>query len=193
MEPIYFSSPAEFRAWLEANFDKVEEQWVGFFKKHTGIPSMAWPESVDEALCFGWIDGLRKKVDEQRYKIRFTPRRPNSIWSKVNIEKMDALVAAGMVHPAGLKAFDKRSADRSKVYAYERETAELSPEFTAQIKANELAWEYFSEKLAAGYKRTSVYWVMRAKQAATRQRRLDILIQSCEEGKKIPSLRRKGE
>ena len=188
MEPIYFSSPAEFRAWLEQNFDRTEVQWVGFYKKHTGIPSMAWTEAVDEALCFGWIDGLRHTVDDQRYKIRFTPRRPGSMWSKVNIEKMKALKAAGLLHPAGLAVYDEDAEKKSEAYSNEREKASLPPEFISQLQANELAWEYFTEKLAPGYKKNSVYWVMKAKQPSTRQRRLEILIASCEAGQKIPVL-----
>lgn len=193
MEPIYFATAAEFRAWLEVNHDQVDVQWVGYFKKHTGIPSMTWPDSVDVALCFGWVDGLRHKVDGERYKIRFTPRRPRSTWSKINIDKMEALIAADLVHPAGLAAYAKRRADKSGIYGHEQDSSSLSPEFLERLQANELAWEYFSERLAPGYKKVTVHWVMRAKKAATRERRFGILLESCEEGRRIPLLRSPGK
>ena len=151
---------------------------------------MSWSESVDQALCFGWIDGIRKSIDDKSYTIRFTPRRPNSIWSAVNLKKMKELLEYDLVHPAGIAAFDKRTVEKSIVYAYERENVSLDEAYLEQIKANQQAWTYF-EKLPPYAKKTSIWWVMQAKKEETRLRRLGILIQSCEEGKKIPNLRRK--
>ena len=150
---------------------------------------MTWSDSVDQALCFGWIDGIRRRVDEDRYQIRFTPRRPGSIWSKVNIEKMAKLEESGEMTDAGRKAFEKKSVERSKVYAYERERAELAPEYRRQIEKNKKAAAFWSE--LSGYKKkTTTHWVMSAKKEETRQRRLKVLIESAEQGLVIPSLRR---
>lgn len=187
--PVYFPTPDAFRKWLEENHDKATELWVGYFKKGTGEPTMTWPESVDEALCFGWIDGLRKSVDERRYKIRFSPRRPNSIWSAVNIRKMEALIEAGRMRPPGMAAYERRKAHKSEVYAYEQEKPTLSEPFEKQLRADAKAWAFF-QTLSPYIQKASVWYVMRAKRETTRQKRLQILIDSCREGLKIPPLRR---
>ena len=189
-QPTFFPTPADFRAWLHTNHDKEKELWVGYYKKATKLPTMTWSESVDQAICYGWIDGIRKKQDEKSYKIRFTPRRPTSIWSAVNIKKVEALTKAGLMQPAGIAAYEKRKAEKSKVYAFEQDNIVLPAEYEDKIKENQQAWAYFS-KLASGYKRQTIWWVISAKQEKTRLRRLQVLIESSEAGLKIPQMRRK--
>lgn len=189
MEPIFFKTPADFRAWLEKNFDQIDEQWVGYYKKATKIPSITWPESVDQALCFGWIDGLRKSIDEKSYKIRFTPRRPASNWSAVNINRINELIKEGLVQPAGLAAFERRREDKSRIYAYENKPATLKEEYESEFRKHAKAWSYF-QNMAPYYRKMMINWVMSAKREETRLRRLGILIQSSEENQKIPSMRR---
>lgn len=189
-EPTFFETGTEFREWLQANHQSASELWVGFYKKASGIPSITWSESVDQALCFGWIDGLRKTVDEVSYKIRFTPRRPKSNWSAVNIKKMDQLIQAGLMTPDGLALFDKDSIEKAKAYSYERKHAALPAEYIERIKDNQAAWAYFSH-MPPGRKKTSIHWVISAKREETRLRRLNILIESCAAGVKIPLLRTK--
>ena len=163
MGPAFFATPADFRAWLEANHKKQTELLVGFYKVGSGRPSITWPESVDEALCFGWIDGVRRRLDAESYTIRFTPRQPRSNWSANNIKRVEELKAAGKMTPAGLRAFEQRSDDRSAIYSYEqRQKATLPPEFEARFQANAKAWDYF-HKQAAWYRRTATYWVTSAK------------------------------
>ena len=189
MTPTFFKTPTDFRDWLEKNHTKADELWVGYYKKATKIPSITWPESVDQALCFGWIDGLRKSVDEKSYKIRFTPRRPNSIWSAVNIKRIGELIGEGLVQAPGLAAFERRREDKSRVYAYEKKQAALKKEYEDTFKKNEKAWTYF-QNVAPYYRKTVIHWVMSAKREETRLRRLGILIQSSEEEQKIPAMRR---
>lgn len=184
----FFETPSDFRDWLEENHDSEDVLWVKYYKVVTGKPSMRWEESVREALCFGWIDGLRKSIDDESYKIRFTPRNPDSHWSKKNIEMVEELIEEGRMQPPGMEAFEQMDEDNAKQASYEQKSVELKKEYREKIKANDEAWEYFQE-LAPGYTKTSVHWVMSAKQEKTRQRRLKILIESCEEGKKIPPLR----
>lgn len=188
-DPRFFVHARAFRRWLEKNHDKKTELWVGYYKKGTGEPSLTWPESVDQALCYGWIDGLRRSIDEESYKIRFTPRKPRSNWSAVNIAKMKKLKKAGLVTPAGWAAYDKKSVERSKVYSYERETAELSAAFERKIRANRKAWRFWQD-LAPHARKATIQWVMSAKKEETRLRRLGILIESAEAGLRIPPLRR---
>lgn len=185
--PKFFETPAEFRQWLEENHEQETGLWVGYYKKGTGKPGITWPESVDEALCFGWIDGVRQSIDAERYKIRFTPRRPGSTWSAVNIRRVNELIALGRMAPAGLSAFEKRTEKRSRNYSYEQKAVKLATEYENQIKANPAAWAFF-EKLAPSYKKASIHWVRSAKKAETRQRRLEILIRACAAGEKIPPL-----
>lgn len=192
--PIFFTTPAEWRHWLEAQHKAEDYVWVGYYKKHTGIPSMTWEESVDEALCFGWIDGIRKRIDSSTYKIRFTPRKKSSIWSGKNLKRIKELLSADLVSPAGINAYEARSTDKSVIYAYEnKDKAVLPPEYEQQLKAHPEAWAFFSEELAPSYRQTSIWWVIKAKQQSTRDRRIQILIDSCVEKRKIPPLRRKGD
>ena len=190
MEPIFFATPTELRKWFKKNHDQITEQWIGYYKKASKIPSITWSESVDQALCFGWIDGIRKSIDDTRYKIRFTPRKKKSHWSAVNIDKMKMLEKSGLLHATGIAAYALREAKNSKKFSYEQDIIELKKEYVEQIKANEKAWEYYDKKLAPGYKKHSIHWIMNAKQEKTRLSRLAILISSSEEGLKIPMLRK---
>jgi len=185
---IFFAKQEEYSDWLEENHASVGELWVGYFRKSTGRPSLTWSESVDVALCFGWIDGVRKTIDDQSYRIRFTPRKINSVWSAVNVKKVDTLIQLGKMKPAGLHVFHNRS--DAKGYSSENRNVPLAREYEAQIMANKKAWTFFSN-LAASYKRDSVWWVMSAKKEETRLKRLGILIASSEAGQKIPTLRKK--
>ena len=187
---MFFATPAEFGDWLEAHHAQAPELWVGFYKKGSGLPSMTWPEAVDEALCFGWIDGVRKSIDETSYVIRFTPRRARSTWSAVNIGRVPELQAAGRMRPAGLKTFDERTEDKSRVYSYEqRDGIELGDEYERQFRANTAAWE-FSQTQAAWYRKAAIWWVVSAKREETRQKRLAALIDDSASGRTVPSLTR---
>jgi len=181
MSPIFFETQQDFRKWLKKNHKKETEILVGFYKVGTGKPSMTWSESVDQALCFGWIDAVRKSIDKDRYQIRFTQRKANSIWSAVNIKKVSALIEKGLMQPAGIAAFEKRQEHKSKVYSFENESRDFSPELEKQFKANKKAWLYF-QSLAPSYKKTSIHWVMTAKQEATKIKRLDQLIKDSAAG-----------
>lgn len=189
MQPTFFPTTEDFRKWLEENHAGESELWVGFYKKATQIPSITWPQSVEEALCYGWIDGLRKSIDEKSYKIRFTPRRPNSHWSQVNLKMVDELIKNGKMQPAGLKIYQERNPAKEQLFSYEREMAQLKEPYIEQIKAQPKAWAFF-QSLPPGYKKQTVHWVMAAKREATRQKRLKILIESAAESKRIPHLRR---
>ena len=183
--PVFFESAAAFRQWLEQNGLREQELVVGFYKVGSGRPSLSWSESVDEALCFGWIDGVRKRIDDHSYQIRFTPRRPGSVWSTVNIAKAEALTALGRMRPAGAEAFARRTARKSSVYSYEQAGAfELSPQELQAFKRNKAAWRYF-EGVAPSYRKVMVFWVSSAKKQATRARRLAQFIQACAEGRKL--------
>lgn len=189
-EPIYFPAPADFRKWLAANHSTERELLVGFHKRATGAPSMTWPESVAEALCVGWIDGIRRRVDDDRYTIRFTPRKAASIWSAINIALMETLIAEGRVLPAGLAAFGQRKEAKSGIYAYEqREQAVLDPADERRFRANRKAWKWF-ESAPAWYRRNVIWRIVSAKRAETRARRLDQVIACSAEGRRIPGLDR---
>ncbi len=179
MEPKFFSTQENFRKWLEENHQKESELLVGFYKVGTKKLSMTWSESVDQALCFGWIDGIRKSIDGESYQIRFTPRKSTSIWSAVNIKKIEELTKKELIFPAGIAAFKKRQEHKSKIYAFETEAMQLSEEFLKIFMSNQIAWEYF-ENLAPSYKKTSIHWIMSAKQEATQQKRLLQLISDSE-------------
>lgn len=182
MKPRYFASPAEWRAWLQANHNMRDELWVGYHKKATGKPSMTWSESVDQALCFGWIDGIRKRVDANRYVIRFTPRRPGSLWSAVNRAKVAVLTRKKLMRPAGLKAYEIRT-DQTSQYSYEqRRNASLDPAYLKKLKANPAAWKYFQSR-APRYQHLATWWILSAKKEETRLRRLDSLIEQCAAGR----------
>ena len=187
----FFKTPAGFRRWLQSNHEKTDELWVGFHKKASGKPSLTWPESVDEALCFGWIDGLRKSIDSTSYRIRFTPRRPGSIWSAVNIRRAKALIKEGRMAPAGLAAFKERDEARSIRYSYERDAAELGDTYEAILRLNKEAWSFFQAQ-PPGYRKTATWWIISAKKEETRLRRLQTLIDHSTAGRLIPPLTRPG-
>jgi uncharacterized protein YdeI (YjbR/CyaY-like superfamily) len=182
---VFFPNAAAFRAWLVEHHTTATELLVGYYKVGTGRPSMTWSESVDEALCFGWIDGVRYRIDELSYMIRFSPRRPTSIWSAVNLAKIHALTAAGRMHPAGMRAYEARQASRERVYSFEQaEPAAFDEAQEALFRRDAAAWAYF-ERAPAGYRRTVTHWVVCAKQPATRERRLAQLMQACREGRRL--------
>ncbi len=188
---IYFKTPADYRKWFEKNYTKATELWVGFYKKDSGKPSITWQESVDQALCFGWIDGIRKSIDEQSYKIRFTPRRPTSIWSEINIKKIEELKKLNLVTKEGWDIFINRRPEKSNRYSFEqRKNSELPDEFIKKIKANKKAWEYYSSQ-PSWYKHTSTFWIISAKQEGTKLRRLEQLIKDSAESRMIAPLNRK--
>jgi len=193
MEPRFFATSAEFRGWLEAHHADETELLVGFYKRASGRPSITWAESVDEALCFGWIDGVRRSIDADSYSIRFTPRQKRSIWSAVNIRRAEELIAEGRMAPAGLAAFSRRTEDRSRVYSHERsEAPQLDPSQQARFEADAAAWEWFAAQ-APFYRRQALHWVTSAKRPETRERRLASLIADSAAGRKVAPLRRPGE
>lgn len=184
--PKFFRTPADFRRWLEKNHADVAELWVGFHKKGSGKPSITWPESVDEALSFGWIDGVRRSIDETSYEIRFTPRRSTSIWSAVNTRRAKELIAEGRMAEAGIRAFEKRSDERSGVYSFEqRKEAKFDPALETRFRARAKAWRFF-EAQPPGYRRLAAFWVMSAKKEETRLRRLAELIARSANGERLP-------
>ncbi len=192
MEAVFFATPAEFRAWLEANHDKASELVVGFYKVGSGKPTITYPQAVDLALCFGWIDGVRRSLDAESYSNRFSPRKPHSTWSAVNIKRVGELTEQGLMHDAGLKVFTERDQSKQNRYSNEQETIELPPEYEAQFRANTQAWEHFQARTAS-YRRTATWWVISAKQEATRLKRLATLIEDSANGRKIAALTRKNE
>ena len=189
VKPTFFPAPADFRAWLEKNHDRVRELLVGFYKKGSGKPSITWPESVDEALCFGWIDGVRRSIDAESYSIRFTPRRARSIWSNVNTKRFAELTKEGRVHPSGLAAFEARDPERSGIYLFEQRSKDqkLGAAYAAKLEANKKAWEFF-RKQPPGYQRLASLWVMSAKREDTRLRRLAVVIADSAAGRRIGPL-----
>jgi uncharacterized protein YdeI (YjbR/CyaY-like superfamily) len=188
-QPIYFATSDEFRAWLEENHASAQELWVGFYRKGSRKPSITGPEAVDQALCFGWIDSIRRSVDGESYTNRFTPRRPRSNWSAVNIKRVQELTEAGLMRPAGIAAFGQRTEDRSAVYSYEQKNVQLPPEYEEQFRANGPAWDYFQAQ-APWYRKTATRWVVSAKREETRQKRLATLIEDSERGRTIAPLTR---
>jgi uncharacterized protein YdeI (YjbR/CyaY-like superfamily) len=188
-KPRFFPTPSDFRAWLEAHHDQFQELFVGFHKKSSRKPSVTWPESVDAALGFGWIDGVRKNLDDTSYMIRFTPRRPTSAWSAINIKRVQQLKKMGLMHPAGLKAFAARSAKKSAIYSYEqRKSAQFTREQAKQFRANKAAWEFFRSQ-APWYQRVTTYWVISAKREETKLKRLSELIGHSQNRRTLPELR----
>ncbi len=185
MEPTFFSSASAFREWLEAHHATERELLVGFFKKGSGEPSMTWPESVDEALCFGWIDGVRKRIDDRSYTIRFTPRQPRSTWSKVNISRARELIEHGRMRPAGSAAFEARRENRSGVYSYEQRRPELEPPYDQLLRRDEAAWEFFQSQ-PPSYRKAVSWWIVSAKREDTRLRRLEKLRAHSARGQRIP-------
>lgn len=181
MKPKFFSSPEKFREWLEQNHDRTNELLVGFHKKGSAKKSITYPEALDEALCFGWIDGVRRNFDETSYTIRFTPRKPKSIWSLVNVRHVERLTKDGRMAEPGMKAYALRDPKRTGVYAFENAPREFSPEYEKKFRANKKAWEFF-QKEPPSVRRTCIFWVMSAKKEETRLRRLEQLIDSSAKG-----------
>lgn len=193
MKPNFFAAPSEFCAWLEEHFDKTQELWVGFYKIGSGKPSITWPEAVDEALCFGWIDGVRKSIDDASYTIRFTPRKQRSIWSAVNVKRAEELISQGRMRPAGLKAFEERAEAKSGLYSYEqKDDPKLDDVYEQQFRANKKAWGFFQTQ-APWYQRAAIWWVISAKKEETRLKRLTTLIEDSEQERTVPPLTRRSK
>jgi uncharacterized protein YdeI (YjbR/CyaY-like superfamily) len=184
LKPEFFQSPADFGTWLEKNHATATELWVGFYKKDSGKPSITWPESVDQALCFGWIDGIRKGVDEISYQIRFTPRRRGSIWSAINIKRAKELVRQKQMQPTGLKAFAARIENKSGIYSYEQRTTELEEPYATYLKKNKAASNFF-KKQPPSYRKMIGWWIISAKKEETRMARLAKLISESAKGKRL--------
>ena len=184
MQAVFFPHQSDFRKWLQENHTTVTELIVGFYKVDSGKPSLTWSQSVDEALCFGWIDGVRRSIDHESYCIRFTPRKPKSIWSAVNINKIEDLISKGLMQPAGLAAYKKREESNSKIYAYEQASVQFSDDFEIAFQANHKAWDFF-KKQAPSYQKLAINWVMSAKQEITQVSRFEKLIKFSEDGKRV--------
>jgi uncharacterized protein YdeI (YjbR/CyaY-like superfamily) len=189
MKTVFFKDQSEFRKWLEKNHNKETELFVGYYKVKTGKPSMTWSQSVDEALCYGWIDGIRRTIDEESYNIRFTPRRPISNWSAVNIKKVEELTIKGLMQPAGLEIYKCRKEGKSGIYTHENKAPKLSIEYEHMFRANEKAWVFFQSQ-PPSYHKQVINWVMSAKLEANRQKRLNELISDSNKGLRIKQLRR---
>lgn len=191
MRPIFFPTPADLQAWFQQNHETESELLVGYYKKDSGKPSVTWPESVDEALCVGWIDGIRNKLEADSYTIRFTPRKPNSIWSAVNIARVEALTQEGRMQPAGLKVFAQRRENKSSIYSYEqRDQIEFNDDEQAAFRANPAAWDFFQSQ-PASYRKAVMWWIASAKKAETRAKRLATLIEDSANGRTIKAFTRR--
>lgn len=184
MKPKFFRTPTDFETWLEKNHATATELWVGFYKRDSRKPSITWPESVDQALCFGWIDGIRKRVDEISYQIRFTPRRRGSIWSAINIKRAEELVRQKQMRPSGLKAFAARIENKSGIYSYEQRNTGLIEPYAKLLKKNKAAWTFFQEQ-APSYRKMIGWWIVSAKKEETRMARLAKLISESAKGKRL--------
>jgi uncharacterized protein YdeI (YjbR/CyaY-like superfamily) len=184
VSPKFFKTPSAFNKWLAANHAKSKELWVGFYKKSSGKPSITWPESVDEALCFGWIDGIRKNIDEDSYQIRFSPRKPGSIWSAVNNRNVERLIKEERMQPAGMKAFAARKENRSGIYSYEQRSPELVEPYLGKLKRNKAAWKFFQAQ-PPSYRKIMNWWVVSAKKEETRLKRLNQLISESAHGHRM--------
>lgn len=184
MKTLFFPTPADLGKWFRRNHATAQELWVGFHKVGSGKPSITWPESVDEALCVGWIDGIRKTIDDQSYKIRFTPRKKVSTWSNVNIRRVKVLIEEKRMQPAGLKAFEARRENRSGIYAYEQRSREFDEPYLGLIKEDKAAWTFFQAQ-SPSYRRTLIWYVVSAKQEETRLKRLKRLIEACAGGRRL--------
>jgi uncharacterized protein YdeI (YjbR/CyaY-like superfamily) len=190
VKPTFFASPEKLRAWLEKNRATRDELWVGFHKKDSGKPSVTWPEAVDEALCFGWIDGIRKGIDATSYTIRFTPRKATSVWSAINTKRMAVLIAERRVRPEGVRAFEARRENRSGIYSYEQRGDQLAEPYAGKLKKNRKAWGFW-EKCPASYRKAAGWWVVSAKKEETRASRLARLIELSAAGERIPQFTRR--
>jgi len=192
MDVTFFKSPAEWRAWLEKHHASETSLLVGFYKKDSGKLNMTYQQALDEALCFGWIDGVRGALDDESYTMKFHHRKPHSIWSAINIRRIGELAEQGLVHPYGQKVFDERDLSKQKLYSNEQASIELPPDYEAQFRANEKAWAFFQSRQPS-YRKPALWWVISAKQEATRLKRLATLIEDSAAGRKIAPLTRKSE
>ncbi len=184
MTPTFFRTPADLRKWFRKNHATATELWIGFYKVGSGKPSITWPESVDEALCCGWIDGVRKTVDESSYKIRFSPRRPRSVWSAVNIKRVKVLSDEKRMLPAGLKAFAARLENKSGTYSYEQRPLDLPEPYLSEMKRHKAAWTFFAAQ-PPSYRKVMTWFVLSAKREETRLQRLEKLIEASATGKRM--------
>jgi Uncharacterized protein conserved in bacteria len=184
VKPVFFTDATEFRSWLQRHYETTTELWVGFYKKASDKPTITWPESVDQALCFGWIDGIRQRVDHDSYAIRFTPRRKNSVWSDINTRRARSLIADGKFQTAGLKAFQARRKNKSGIYSYEQRPKDLEEPYRSALTKHGAAWTFFQAQ-PPSYRRTIAWWIVSAKREETRQDRLQKLIKSCAKGKRL--------
>ena len=185
--PVFFQSRGEFRDWLQKHHDRFDSLWVGFHKKASGVKGISYADAVDEALCFGWIDGIRKSLDDSAYVNRFTPRRPGSNWSQVNIKRVSELIELGLMTPAGLAAFEKRKPPPAGTYSYENRPESLDEPYASRFRENDRAWQFFQAQ-PPGYRRSAIWWVVSAKREETRLRRLERLIADSEAGKRLDML-----
>ena len=191
MPPKFFKDQAELRKWFAKNHQDERELWLGFYKVGSGKPSVTWSQSVDEAICVGWIDGIRKTIDDHSYMIRFTPRKPKSIWSDINIDKVKELTKRHLMQPAGIAAFKKREDAKSRVYSFEQKEISLDKIFEKIFRSNKKAWNYFTSA-APSYRKAATWWVMSAKQEETKLKRLGTLMKDSEDGKYIKQMMRPG-
>lgn len=185
----YFESELKFREWLDKNWNSCTEVWVGFYKKGTGKLTLTWSQSVDQALCYGWIDGIRKSVDAESYVIRFTPRNPKSVWSDINIKKIEELTAKGLMMPSGLKLFEARTENSSRLYSFEQRKVEFEGELLEKFKQNTKAWTFF-KSTPPSYQKVATWWVISAKQEKTQHKRLETLIKDSEAEMRLDTQRR---
>jgi len=192
VEPVFFASAAQFREWLDGHHARQREVLVGFHKKGTGKPSLTWSEAVDQALCYGWIDAVRRSHGPDAYTIRFTPRKPTSTWSNINVAKVKELTDKGLMRPPGLAAFERRNPDRTGIYSFEGHGGGLGAEYESEFRSHAHAWAWF-ERQPPGYRRTAAHWVRSAKKEETRRSRLAALIADSQAGRKVKPLRRPGE
>jgi len=183
----FFNTTTELHAWLQEHHDTAKELWVGFYKKASGLVSTTYPETLDEMLCFGWIDGIRKRVDEHSFAIRFTPRKKSSIWSNVNIKRVGELQEEGRMQPCGLKVFNERKAENTGLYSFEQAEHKLDAALEAQFRANKEAWDFFQSQ-PPGYQRTATWWVISPKREETKQKRLATLIEDSQQGRRIAAV-----
>lgn len=187
--PQFFPTRHAFRQWLEHHHQTERELVVGFHRRDSGRPSLTWPESVEEALCFGWIDGVRHKLDDDRYTIRFTPRKPTSIWSRKNLATMERLLAERRVAPLGRRTYESRDKNKTNRYSFERDSTSFTPQQELAFRKNAKAWKFWEAQVPS-YRKPATWWVVSAKQEATREKRLRTLINCSTKGLKIPPLRR---
>ncbi len=190
MRPTFFKAPDKLHDWFLKHHDKKQELLIGFYKKDSGKPSVTYPEALDEALSFGWIDGIRKSIDDSSYSIRFTPRRKNSIWSAVNIKRVSELSQLGRMHLVGLQTFETRNLKMAGLYSFEQKSHDLAPAYEKKFRSNKKAWSFFLSK-PPSYRKPAIHWVMSAKQEVTRLKRLDILIRDSDQERTVAHLSRK--